>query len=1149
MQARRKYLRTSYEENKEDLMRNELNSSVLNVQKQVENRLEFAEIDESIEQQTETTIENNDQLVVIDERYNNRSGYTQFNNDNTFCSEPISLVIYEHRNDNGRIFQEFNILKEIDLLEQHLTLNLAVVDGDARIHPDLQTTKTQFAEGFDDYIASSNTTKKDRKNLANFLHNTLEGVIDLPFTAKRKADQLDDRTNHDDDEWESVCSDESSPATTRNLLKDSAIDLSGRYINKQSRFFSFDQCTDDCTVFLGENKNLLHCPTCSYPRFRACSNRKCKNKGGNSCIHLLRDGLPLKQLYYRPLIILIQDLLAIPKFEYYLNYERRHNRRHNSHRLSDFMDGEIARGHLKEMKKYGRDWIEDDPDNRSDSILINLLLSEFYDSGQLFKSYVFDFWPLCIGILNMPPNLRGKVGLSYFLAALYTGKHTEAERVLFNDLICEELRCLYEGIEYEINGRKYFIQARLVMHILDTKAAEPVMGYQSNANSNFGCSNCGGVTGIHIGNKCVYLGHRNYLPQLNVLRFFGQTGYCCPAGFYDYTKKKQWNVEEHFHHLDAGHYETFFAERWEIVSTVINQKEKATKGLTSFDEQRTIVNSIISKPNIQSVLDSKFSACDGNDATKSTIVNYMFHEKTQYQWFHTGEFGFEEIFKPFGEFLYYRHQDYRTRKPFQRVPYDQYVIYAHEAETLNSRSKSKTKKSVHGIQGLWYWARLQYADLETQFTWPLIHAISGVVVKVLKLIINDHYQKTKSSTTVFYKLKKLRAPKEKKRQRVRGIAKVTSAKEDNENEDDDSEKEDDGNRKEESESEVEEDGFSMDEKKKFRPPYPKRKAPYQVFSKTNTDCVQAWLECVLLPPGLSDDWNVSLTSPSSMKISQKLKMLLCYWDFVMESLSIHKTYKTLFRMLANDMTRLLSYSIDKSDVENLLYCVIETIATWEGMMPTESNSFQSHELVDLPLSFKYYGPPVAVGELAGERMMKKMKDWKLKTNLGGNTSFLKAVMRKQIYYESWKMNSMYSRWPDKDDPNFSRRPSTTQLIYNEFPFVIRFAERHQQMVTLNEFEVENLCNTLYSEVMRNFGGKHDECEKSAIYRIFNNKAIISLTWINKLKYYGNEKHSSMLKAVDIAVARNLLNFQPEFHRTALVYGTKFYSRGSECRET
>ena len=42
----------------------------------------------------------------------------------------------------------------------------------------------------------------------------------------------------------------------------------------------------------------------------------------------------------------------------------------------------------KEMKDNFHEWVEQDKDV---AIPINLLLSEFYDSGQLFKSYVSDF--------------------------------------------------------------------------------------------------------------------------------------------------------------------------------------------------------------------------------------------------------------------------------------------------------------------------------------------------------------------------------------------------------------------------------------------------------------------------------------------------------------------------------------------------------------------------------------------------------------------------------------------------------------------------------------------------------------------------------------------------------------------------------------
>jgi hypothetical protein len=96
--------------------------------------------------------------------------------------------------------------------------------------------------------------------------------------------------------------------------------------------------------------------------------------------------------------------------------------------------------------------------------------------------------------------------------------------------------------------------------------------------------------------------------------------------------------------------------------------------------------------------------------------------------------------------------------------------------------------------------------------------------------------------------------------------------------------------------------------------------------------------------------------------------------------------------------------------------------------------------------------------------------------------------------------------------------------------------------------VEHLCRTLYAEVIRNFGGKNSKCEESAMYRIFNNTHASRLSWKEKLDYYVDESNSSKLDAVGIEVARNLLNFQPDFHRKALVYGTKFYSRESQCRE-
>ena len=112
------------------------------------------------------------------------------------------------------------------------------------------------------------------------------------------------------------------------------------------------------------------------------------------------------------------------------------------------------------------------------------------------------------------------------------------------------------------------------------------------------------------------------------------------------------------------------------------------------------------------------------------------------------------------------------------------------------------------------WASLQYADLETHFTWPLVHAIS-----VLKLIIYDHYHNGNGSKIVNHKISKVRAPKEKNRQRVRGAVKGTKAKGDEANKEDDCENEEGGHAYKESDEEDEVDPFSIEEKRSFRPPY------------------------------------------------------------------------------------------------------------------------------------------------------------------------------------------------------------------------------------------------------------------------------------------------------------------------------------------
>ncbi len=102
-----------------------------------------------------------------------------------------------------------------------------------------------------------------------------------------------------------------------------------------------------------------------------------------------------------------------------------------------------------------------------------------------------------------------------------------------------ELRALYEGFEFVgVTGQRFFIQARL----MDTKALEPVLNMESMTTSRFGCPYSRNAHGQHNSWEVVFTGNRNTLPIYYYLRYFGETGKCCPHGYYE-PEGKYFNEE------------------------------------------------------------------------------------------------------------------------------------------------------------------------------------------------------------------------------------------------------------------------------------------------------------------------------------------------------------------------------------------------------------------------------------------------------------------------------------------------------------------------------------------------------------------------------------------------------------------------------
>lgn len=121
-------------------------------------------------------------------------------------------------------------------------------------------------------------------------------------------------------------------------------------------------------------------------------------------------------------------------------------------------------------------------------------LGEFFDGAQIFKYTTSSFWPIVLTILNLPPNLRHSPEVGLFVCALNSTKKHSSDKpaisnFLFRDCLIRELMFLYKGFTYCVGDRTYYIQARLVLHCLDTMALCPVIQCQG-PQSLAGCALC-----------------------------------------------------------------------------------------------------------------------------------------------------------------------------------------------------------------------------------------------------------------------------------------------------------------------------------------------------------------------------------------------------------------------------------------------------------------------------------------------------------------------------------------------------------------------------------------------------------------------------------------------------------------------------------
>ena len=447
--------------------------------------------------------------------------------------------------------------------------------------------------------------------------------------------------------------------------------------NVDYRTMKFDICFNKgCTIFAAENKTKLRCieKSCNTHRFRNCTAKKCKFLPYELCEHTFDHRFPYKTLRYRSLILLITELLRTNDFSKVLNYVKLKPK--TGMKYWDISDGEQYIQNMSEMEKtfelkYG---------NETNKEMINIVIGQFYDGCQIYKTKHSSFWPLVVSFLNLPPSYRTKMGVGMFLLGIFTSKMgSAAERFFFSYLYVNELKLLHDGI---LVDQKWFVQVRLILSCLDTIAVQDHLHVQS-VGSLEGCAFCNSGEGIHVPilKKVCHFGHRNILPLKHYLRTRGQSTKCCPENYYSDFKNKFNSFEN-----------LLFCP--------------STKGMRIDIKMKD------------------FQICDKKN--RDFVYNFL-NSNEGYILYHSIFYGIS--FDCFDKYLYYEHCDYRPQKIHTRKSNAEYVKNGLHAKSINA--------PMHGVKNVWPEADLPYVDTEKQVCWDPFHVFGNIALKVLQYFKNE----------------------------------------------------------------------------------------------------------------------------------------------------------------------------------------------------------------------------------------------------------------------------------------------------------------------------------------------------------------------------------------------------------------------------
>ena len=268
-------------------------------------------------------------------------------------------------------------------------------------------------------------------------------------------------------------------------------------------------CPNDCILYRGEYENLDACPVCTALRYKIRRDDPGEVEGERP-----RKRVPAKVMWYAPIIPRLKRLFANKEHAKLLRW-------HKEDRKKDAMCRHPADG--SQWRKIEREFPEFEDDARN--LRFGLSTDGFNPIGE--KSSSHSTWPVTLCIYNLPPWLCMKRKFIIMPLLIQGPKQPGDDLDVYLRPLFEELLQLWreEGVRVwdEHKHEEFDLRALLFVTINDWPALANLSG-QSTKGYN-ACTHCLGETEclyLDKCKKCVYLGHRRFLPIRHTARKKGK---------------------------------------------------------------------------------------------------------------------------------------------------------------------------------------------------------------------------------------------------------------------------------------------------------------------------------------------------------------------------------------------------------------------------------------------------------------------------------------------------------------------------------------------------------------------------------------------------------------------------------------------------